>query len=86
VLLPEAKDQDAARLQQLIQTEVSASLSALRNDLQNLHVEMIKQSLAQQATMRSLFETYLPMTGKLMDALSEAREENEKLKLFLLRK
>lgn len=70
-------------LRQIIQAEVSASLSSLRNDMQNLHVELIKQSLAQQATLRSLFETYLPMTGQLMDALASAREENERLKLLL---
>ncbi len=72
-----------ASLKQIIQAEVLASFSALRNDLQNLQVELIKQSLAQQATMRSLFETYLPMTGQLMDALTTAREENERLKLLL---
>ena len=82
-VLPEDSD---TKLKQLIQAEVSASLSSLRNDLQNLQVELIKQSLAQQATMRSLFETYLPMTGQLMDALTTAREENERLKLLLSRK
>lgn len=71
------------QLKSIIQAEVTSAVSSLRNDLQSLHVEMIKQSLAQQATLRSLFETYLPMTGQLMDALTAAREENERLKLLL---
>lgn len=68
-------------LRSLIDSVVESYTVSLKNDLQNLHIEMIKQSVAQQSAFRSLLETYLPLTGKLMDSLSETREENERLKL-----
>lgn len=74
---------DLSRIEQAISMHLTQLSTTLRNDLQNLHVEMIKQSLAQQSALRSLFETYLPMTSQLMDALTAARDENERLKLKL---
>ena len=68
-------------LKSLIDSVVETHTLSLKNDLQNLHIELIKQSVAQQSAFRSLLETYLPLTGKLMENLKEMREENEKLKM-----
>lgn len=70
-----------SNIQELIDASLEAHTSSIKNDLQNLHVELIKQSLAQQNAFRTLLETYLPLTGKLMDTLAETRQENENLKL-----
>ena len=64
----------------LIDTTLESHTISLKNDLQNLHVEIIKQSLIQQNSLQRLLETYLPMTGKLMESLEETRDENLKLK------
>ena len=68
-------------LKELIGSVVEFHTSSLKNDLQNLHIELIKQSIAQQSSFKSLLETYLPLTGKLMETLVDTREENEKLKM-----
>jgi len=79
----QAPSLDLSKIEQAVSVHLTQLSTTLRNDLQNLHVEMIKQSLAQQTALRSLFETYLPMTSQLMDALTAARDENERLKLKL---
>jgi hypothetical protein len=68
-------------LKALIDSVVESHTLSLKNDLQNLHIELIKQSVAQQSAFRSLLETYLPLTGKLMESLKEEREENGRLKM-----
>ncbi len=70
-------------IQNMINSSISTLTTTIRNDLQNMHVELIKQSLAQQAALKNMLEAYLPMTNKLMTALDEARDENERLKLKL---
>lgn len=71
----------AADLTDLVSSIVESHTATLKNDLQNLHIELIKQSVAQQSSFKSLLEMYLPLTGKLMASLSETREENERLKM-----
>lgn len=68
-------------LREIVSSIVESQTTALKNDLQNLHIELIKQSVAQQSSFKSLLETYLPLTGKLMESLAETREENERLKM-----
>lgn len=57
--------------------------ATLRNDLQCLHVELIKQSMVQQESVRETLESFLPAVRELMDEVSRVREENERLKLLL---
>ena len=75
------KTSDISDLKSLIDSVVESHTISLKNDLQNLHIELIKQSVAQQSAFRSLLETYLPLTGKLMESLKEEREENGRLKM-----
>lgn len=85
VVAAEAALPPAAFVKGLIDEALGEFKAALRNDIQNLHVEIIKQSLAQQHELRDVIEEYLPAVKGLMEELQRVRDENERLKLRLYR-
>lgn len=70
-------------LKSLIEESLCEFKSALRNDIQNLHVELIKQSLAQQSAFAGIMEEYMPAVQDFMEEIRRLREENDLLRLRL---
>lgn len=66
-----------------LQSMLNDLRSTLRNDIQALHIEIIRQSLASQNQMRKCLDERLPMVKDLMEELKRLREENERLRLLL---
>jgi hypothetical protein len=79
--LSEARQDE--HLKCLIEESLCVFKSALRNDIQDLHVELIKQSLAQQSAFAGMMEEYMPAVRDLMEEIRRLREENELLRLRL---
>lgn len=70
-------------LKSLIEESLCEFKSSLRNDIQNLHVELIKQSLTQQSAFAGMMEDYMPAVKELMEEIRRLREENKLLRLRL---
>jgi hypothetical protein len=66
-----------------LQSMLNDLRSTLRNDIQAIHIEIIRQSLASQNQMRQCLDERLPMVKDLMEELKRLREENERLRLLL---
>ena len=66
-----------------LQSMLNDLRSTLRNDIQALHIEIIRQSIASQNQTRDLLDERLPMVKDLMEELKRVREENERLRLLL---
>lgn len=65
----------------IVEKSVGEAMSEIRNDIQNLHIELIKQSIAQQNTLRQIL-TNLPESYKrLAEDYRQLQEENERLRL-----
>ncbi|CAG9314962.1 unnamed protein product [Blepharisma stoltei] len=56
------------------------AITGLRDDIHNLHIELIRQFMIQQNDMRSLLEEYSSANSKLLQELSDLKEENLRLK------
>lgn len=81
--IPTVEAPQSAFLKGLIEECLSEFKATLRNDIQNLHVEIIKQSMAQQAETRLVIEENLPLVRELMEEIRRLRDENERLKIKL---
>ena len=71
-------------LKKIVAEQMSDLAGTLRNDIHNMHLELIKQSMVQQQATADLLQKYLPITGKLMEEIERLKDENELLKLKLL--
>lgn len=82
-----ANDSSNANVYELVKSfvekSISETMSEVRNDVQNLHIEFIKQSLAQQNMMRQILSSIPDNYKKLADDFRLLQEENERLKLRL---
>lgn len=67
----------------LVERSITDAMAEIRNDIQNLHVELIKQSLAQQNALHQIVANMPDMYKKLSDEYRVLQEENERLKLRL---
>lgn len=81
--LSEPHTKSSEYLKSLIEESLGEFKCALRNDIQNLHVELIKQSLSQQSAFAQMMEQYMPAVKDLMEEIRRLREENELLRLRL---
>jgi len=82
-------------IREIVKDSMSSELATLRNDIQNLHIDMIKRDLAQQvpihfyftkfkANIRTMLEEQMPSAIKEMaNEIQVLREENSRLKLRL---
>lgn len=67
----------------LVESSIADAMAEIRNDIQNLHVELIKQSLAQQNALHQIVANMPDMYKRLSDEYRVLQEENERLKLRL---
>lgn len=67
----------------LVEKSIADAMSEIKNDIQNLHVELIKQSLAQQNALHQIVANMPDMYKKLADDYRILHEENERLKIRL---
>ena len=65
----------------LVEKNVAEAMSELRNDIHNLHVELIKQSLAQQTMLKQLAANVPESYRRIADENQGLREELERLKV-----
>jgi hypothetical protein len=70
-------------LRSLVERSVAEAMSEIRNDVQNLHVEFIKHSLAQQNTLQQILMALPTSYQKISEELKRVNDENERLKLRL---
>ena len=63
--------------------KISSMQSVLRNDIQNIHLEMLKQFHIQRAEMETLLQQYQP-TAALEREVCRLRDENEELRRRLM--
>ncbi|CAG8599154.1 23880_t:CDS:2 [Dentiscutata erythropus] len=57
--------------------------TSIRNDIQNMHLELLRQFHIQKTEMEMMFLKYCGETLSLREELERLREENERLKMKL---
>lgn len=79
-------------IQSLVERSVGEAVREMRNDIQNLHVDLIKQTLVQQvraraaprltaqSMLRQILDGLPDALGRLADDYRAVREENERLR------
>ena len=70
-------------IKNLVERSIAEAMHEIRNDIQNLHVDLIKQSLAQQNMQRQILSTMPSAYKKLADDYRSLLEENERLRAKL---
>ena len=66
-----------------IESSLASYMQEIRNDVQNLHVELIKQSLSQQTSLRQILTSLPESYNRLAQENQSLREEIERLRLRL---
>lgn len=70
-------------IKSMVEKAISESLQELRNDVQNLHVDLIKQTLAQQTMLKQIMANLPESFKNLAEECKLLRDENEHLKARL---
>ena len=70
-------------IKSLAEKSISESMSDIKNDIQNLHIELIKQSIAQQNALMQIVNSLPDSYQRLAQENQSLREELERLKLRL---
>lgn len=68
---------------EIIDMALNKFKAQVRNDIQNVHVELLRQFVQQQEEIRRTLQEYLPGVQDLLAELKRMRDENERLKLLL---
>ena len=68
---------------QTVERSLDANLAGIRNDVQNIHIDLVKQMAAQQSHLNQVMTSLPQAFQRLAEENRILREENERLKAKL---